>query len=76
MTGGYVDQEDLARLMRFPTMATAADVYEHHIGYWFEKGPDMNTRVRDGFERRMKGDPYLAEIADRHLPDWPPNWLT
>ena len=75
MTGGYVDRDALTRLMRTPTRATAANVYECQIEYWFDKGPDMNTRVRDGLDHRRKDDPRLAEIADRHLCEWPPSWL-
>lgn len=40
MTGGYVDQEDLARLLKSPTKATAAACYADQITYWFQVGPD------------------------------------
>lgn len=75
MTGGYVDQEDLSRLMRSPTKATAVRVYESQIDYWFEKGPDMNERARRRLDERMRGDPRLEEIADRHFCEWPAEWL-
>ena len=75
MTGGYVDQNGLTRLMRSPTRATAASVYERQVEYWFEKGPDMNERARRGLDDRMRDDPRLAAIADRYLCEWPPDWM-
>ena len=75
MTGAYVDQEDLARLLKSPTKATAAAAYERQIAYWFQAGPDMYERRLRGLDDRMQNDPRLAEIADRHLCEWPPGWL-
>lgn len=74
-TGGTVDQADLSRLMRSPTKATAATVYERQIEYWLDKGPDMNVRVRRGLDDRVADDPRLAAIADSHWCAWPPGWL-
>ena len=75
MTGAYVDQQDLTRLMRSPTKATATRVYESQIHYWFEKGPDMNERARRGLDKRMRDDPKIEEIAGRHFCEWPAEWL-
>ena len=75
MTGGYVDQGDLSLLLRSPTKATAADVYESQIVYWFGIGPDMNTCVREGLCGRMPEDTRLSEMADRYLCEWPARWL-
>ena len=66
MTGGYVDQEDLALLLRSPTKKTARDCYCDQIRYWFE-GPDHNA------ERGLVPwhDPKVCEIAERHCIDMP-----
>jgi hypothetical protein len=62
MTGGYVDQGDLAKLLRSPTKATARDCYVHQIEYWFSIGPDDASKVSD----LLRSDPVVAEIAERH----------
>jgi hypothetical protein len=62
MTGAYVDQNDLAKLLRNPTKATARDCYVHQIEYWFNAGPDDAPKPRN----LMRSDPIVAEIAERH----------
>ena len=62
MTGGYVDQGDLAKLLRNPTKATARDCYVSQIVYWFQIGPDGSAPAGD----LIALDPMVAEIADRH----------
>lgn len=67
MTGGYVDQEDLARLLTNPTKATARDCYCDQIAFWFQNGPDTSggsgsTKARDHIE----SNPKVREIAIRH----------
>lgn len=62
MTGGYVDQDDLEKLLRSPTKATARECYVRQINYWFEAGPQ---------ERHARGeipwdDPRVCEIAKRY----------
>ena len=44
MTGGYVDQDDLASLLRNPSKTTARDCLVRQIGYWFQVGPDYMSR--------------------------------
>lgn len=39
MTGAYVDQDDLAKMLRSPTKRTARECLENQIIYWFEAGP-------------------------------------
>ena len=58
-TGAYVDQEDLARLLKSPTKATAAVIYEAQITYWFETGPSPEERIeRHGLDAlEMRDDP-------------------
>lgn len=38
MTGSYVDQNDLAKLLRSPTKATAKQCLCAQIEYWFQVG--------------------------------------
>ena len=62
MTGAYVDQDDLAALLRKPTKATARDCYCFQIDYWFQKGTDPV----DGNAETWSQDPEVWEIAERH----------
>jgi len=57
MTGGYVDQEDLARLLKSPTKTTAAACYASQIAYWFQVGPDGGSIPWN--------DARVQEIAER-----------
>jgi len=66
MTGAYVDQEDLARLLRSPTKGTARDCLVSQIEYWFQVGPDTS-----GGAALDKADPRLAEIAERYGETFP-----
>lgn len=61
MTGGYVDQDDLQRLLESPTKKTAAQCYEMQIQYWFQKGP-----MPDRHARRWQADPKVKAIAERY----------
>lgn len=65
MTGGYVDQDDLARLLRSPTKATARDCLCAQIDHWFSVGPESGGPPVD------RNDDRLLEIADRHGADLP-----
>ena len=38
MTGAYIDQEDLGKLLKNPTKKTARECYETQIVYWFQAG--------------------------------------
>lgn len=60
MTGGYVDSEDLDRLLRSPTKSTARACYVDQIEYWFDVGPE--DKDPDTWRR----DPKVREIAERH----------
>lgn len=60
MTGGYVDQDDLAALLKSPTRATARDCLCAQIDHWFNAGVDQGSRKPD------RNDERLQEIADRH----------
>lgn len=62
MTGGYVDQDDLAALLRSPTKATARECYISQIKHWFSVGPDTSG----GGRRACLSDPKLLEISERY----------
>lgn len=67
MTGAYVDQEDLDRLLRSPNKRTAAHCLERQIDYWFEKGPSVNaTRRHISPRQAVLENPHIEEIAIRH----------
>lgn len=64
MTGGYVDQDDLEKLLRSPTKATARQCLCNQIDYWFQTGPDFRGEGRrDLIDWK---DPTICEIAKRH----------
>ncbi|HJV53066.1 MAG TPA: hypothetical protein VJ652_16485 [Noviherbaspirillum sp.] len=66
MTGGYVDQDDLKRLLRSPTKATARDCLCGQIDYWFQKGPDLSRRDHTDWRTLLDEHPRLAVIAKRY----------
>jgi len=61
MSGAYVDQEDLERLLKSPTKGTARDCYEKQILFWFQIGPDSFGNSMD-----WRTDPEVRKIAERH----------
>lgn len=69
MTGGYVDSEDLNRLLKNPTKAMARRCYVNQIWYWFQKGPDEALDIGD-----WRNDPVVAEIAERYNCTLPEKW--
>ena len=60
MTGGYVDQEDLAALLHGPTKTTARQCYERQIEHWFRFGPEPGGRGADAW--------VTACLAAGHVP--------
>jgi len=70
MTGGYVDQEDLARLLQKPTKSTAVECLVRQIGYWFQTGPDVSekSRCRQAEVRRLiETDPEVRRIHQLYV---------
>lgn len=61
MTGAYVDQDDLEKLLKRPTKQTARRCLERQIVYWCEAGPDDPMR-----DEAWKSDPEVRAIARRH----------
>lgn len=62
MSGAYVDQGDLAKLLKSPTKATAKHCLVQQIVYWFDKGTEDRVPID-------RTDPRLVEIADRYCCD-------
>lgn len=65
MTGGYVDQEDLAKLLRNPTKSTARACYVSQIRHWLQNGPER-VRGPSNVADLIASDPSVAEIAERY----------
>lgn len=63
MTGAYVDQEDLAKLLRSPTKATARDCLTRQIGHWFNVGPEDGGLLSKVAARE---DERVIEIMQRY----------
>ena len=59
MTGGYVDQDDLERLLDKPTKATAMHCFINQIIYFLQVGPEDSSD-------ELKSDGRILEIADRY----------
>lgn len=66
MTGGYVDQEDLTRLLRSPTKATARDCLIRQIEYWFLVGPDKTHSHQESVSKLIAENSMLRDIAIRY----------
>lgn len=61
MTGGYVDQEDLKKLLCNPTKTTATKCLKSQIVYWFQVGTESK-----GAASNFISDPIVADIAERY----------
>ena len=68
MTGGYVDSDDLDRLLICPTKTTARNCYCDQIRYWFQVGPDTNF---GNSSDDWNADLRVRRIAERHDCDIP-----
>ena len=66
MTGSYVDQEDLKRLLLSPTKTTARDCLCSQIDYWFQVGPDTGKAYGEDVNKYIRSDTKVREIAERH----------
>ncbi len=69
MTGGYVDQDDLDKLLASPNKRTAKNCFISQIEYWFQVGTE--TRCFGGREISNPSDikldhPEIIEIAERY----------
>jgi len=69
MTGGYVDSEDLDRLLANPTKTTAKNCMINQIEYWFSVGIEdiRHKRYESTFPSSLeKEHPEIREIADKY----------
>ena len=66
MTGGYVDQQDLKKLLDSPTKKTAKECLYSQINYWFEFGPDPFELPSGNPDWWIHNDKKVKEIALRH----------
>jgi len=69
MTGGYVDQEDLYRLLKSPTKQTAKKCLIDQINYWFESGPDIMGKIPSYLDIIEKY-PDVKDILERYSPGY------
>ncbi len=65
MTGGYVDSEDLDRLLKSPSKTTARNLLIRQIDYWFSAGTEGGGMKQ--VEELLKTDDRVREIAERYL---------
>lgn len=65
MTGGYVDQDDLNRMLRNPTKVTAIECYKRQIVYWFQVGTEDGGSAI--VEQLLQDDERVAEIYERYV---------
>lgn len=66
MTGGYVDQEDLERMLNTPTKTMARYCLCSQIDYWFSVGPDPYSVPSGDSRYYVENDPEVKKIAERH----------
>ena len=57
MTGGYVDQDDLAALLKSPTKSTAKRCLVDQMRHWFSAGTDAGMP-------NWSGDEVVEDIAE------------
>ncbi len=72
MTGGYVDQDDLNRMLKSPTKKTAVYCMKRQMEYWFQAGPDGFEVSRD-YKALCEEFPRIEQIRikyDFHLRYW------
>lgn len=65
MTGGYVDQNDLLKLLKSPTKKTATGCLESQIIHWFQAGPELGSNSPDPEDKRLQK--IAADYGYSHL---------
>lgn len=72
MTGGYVDQDDLKRMLKSPSKKTAIYCMKRQMEYWFQAGPDGFEIGRDYESICNKFDlvETIREKYDFSVRDW------
>jgi hypothetical protein len=69
MTGGYVDSEDLFKLLKNPSKKTAYECLISQITYWFQNGPDIMGKVPEYYEI-IKNNPEVKDLYEKYNMDW------
>lgn len=72
MTGGYVDQDDLKRMLKNPSKATAVYCLQRQMEYWFQAGPDGSEAIRK-YDHLCAVYPKIEEIRQKYdfnVRDW------
>lgn len=62
MTGGYVDSEDLKRMLKNPNKSTAEMCLDNQIRYWFQVGTEGGLNPISLVDEY----PKIQDIADRY----------
>lgn len=65
MTGGYVDQDDLKRMLKNPSKKTAVYCMKRQMEYWFQAGPDGFEVCRD-YKSLCEDVPKVEEIRIKY----------
>lgn len=67
MTGGYVDSDDLDRMLKNPTKKQAKECLVSQICYWFQVGPDPGLPgTPPKVPEILASDERVKEIAERY----------
>ena len=69
ISGGYVDQDDLAIMLKTPTKSAAADCMERQIAYWLQVGMEREDMKKHGYtsvDDIIMKNPTVADIARRY----------
>ena len=70
MTGGYVDSEDLDKMLKSPTKKTAENCLYNQIVYWFDVGTEDSGEYGGMSALELVDEfPEIREIAERQYCD-------
>ncbi|MBA1280288.1 hypothetical protein [Stutzerimonas stutzeri] len=73
MTGAYVDQQDLERLLEKPTKTMAVRCLENQIEYWFQAGTEDGGKTQ--VAELLQTDAEVRAIYERHIGTLPDDEL-
>ena len=66
MTGAYVDQDDLDKLLRSPNKRTAKDCLNRQIYHWFEAGVESGGETGIPASEVILRHPEIEDIAGKY----------
>ena len=70
MTGGYVDSEDLDKMLKTPSKKMASKCLKHQIYYWFQVGTESGAGGCDAGKtpsELVDDYPEIIDIAERYF---------